>query len=183
MGIPTLIKTLTADDDSSLSFVDGTSDVTLDSTYDEYMFVMTDFNPAVNSAQILFQASTDGGSNYNVTQTTTFWHAYHDEADSQTALEYVTGQDIAQGTGFQILSGNTGSGSDESAAGILHLFSPASTTFVKHYYSRFNTMHAGPYSMDENAAGYFNTTSAIDAVQFKANNGNMDCVIQMYGIA
>ena len=30
MGIPTLIKTLTASGDSSLSFVDGTSDVVLD---------------------------------------------------------------------------------------------------------------------------------------------------------
>tara|TARA_R100000687_G_C6348246_1_gene117567 strand:+ start:68 stop:604 length:537 start_codon:yes stop_codon:yes gene_type:complete len=178
MGISTLLST---DADTDVANISITSNIT--STYDEYMFVITDFNPAVNSGQLLFQASIDGGSNYNVAQTTTFWHAYHDEADSETALAYVTAQDIADGTGFQILSGNTGNGADESASGILHLFRPANTTFNKHYYSRVSSMHAGPYELDEFADGYFNTTSAINAVQFKANNGNMDCVIQMYGIA
>ena len=44
MGIPTLIKTLTADNDTSLAFVDGTASVVLDGTYDEYIFVCTDID-------------------------------------------------------------------------------------------------------------------------------------------
>ena len=38
-------------------------------------------------------------------------------------------------------------------------------------------------SIDAHVAGYFNTTSAIDAVRFGIGSGVFDGVIQMYGIA
>ena len=183
MGIPTLIKTLTADDDSSLSFVDGTASVVLDSTYDEYMFVFTDIGPATDNATFQFNGSIDGGSNYNVTKTTTMYHAFHDEADSATGLAYEGSYDHAQATGDQILIAGVGSDSDESCAGILHLFGPGSTTYVKHFYATINGYLSGVYTHNAFPAGYFNTTSAIDAVTFKMNSGNFDGVIQMYGIA
>ena len=183
MGIPTLIKTLTASGDSSLSFVDGTSDVTLDSTYDEYMFVMTNIGPATDTTEFTFQCSTDSGSNYNVTVTTTAFNAYHQEDDGETSLGYKTGWDQAQGTAYQQIMQDMGNGSDESGNGILHLFSPASTTYVKHFYSRASHYDKDNAAVDDFFAGYFNTTSAIDAISFKMASGNFDGVIQMYGIS
>ena len=95
MGIPTLIKTETADGDSTVSFVDGTSSVVLDSTYDEYMFVFTDIGPATNAVNFLFQGNVAGGADYNETMTTTLFRAQHDEADSDTGLGYIGDQDQA----------------------------------------------------------------------------------------
>jgi len=190
MGIPTLIKTLTADDDSSLSFVDGTASVVLDSTYDEYMFVFTDIGPAVDQDEFMFQVNAAGGSGFNETITSTFFQVYHDEADggSSHGLEYHGGHDLAQvGDSFQHLAYDLGNDSDESTSGILHLFSPASTTHVTHFYSRVSGMKeagaAGSHANEFYVAGYVNSTAAIDEIQFKFNGGNFDGVIQMYGIS
>jgi len=184
MGIPTLIKTLTASNDASLSFVDGTADVTLDSTYDEYMFVFTDIGPATDNASFTFQvnATDDAGGGYDTsTMTSTYFRAYHTEGDA-SSLDYVTAFDQANGTAFQILAHELGNGSDESCAGIMNLFSPASTTYVKHFYSRFQGMILNPGSTESFCAGYINDTTAIDEIQFKMSSGNFDGVIQLYGI-
>jgi len=186
MGIPTLIKTLTASDSASLAFVDGASDVTLDSTYDEYMFVFTDIGPATDNVDFMFQvnATDDAGGGYDTSLiTSTSFYAQLDESHGNAFLGYSTGQDLAQSASFQQLTDNQGNGADESSAGILHLFSPASTTYVKHFYSRFNMYHNGDYTMDWHMAGYINDTTAIDEIQFKMSSGNFDGVIQLYGIA
>ena len=182
MGILTLIKTLTADGDSALSFVDGTASVVLDSTYDEYMFVFTDINPATDSAEFSFQANVAGGSGYNEAIVTSLFRAQHDEANSDASMGYSTAQDQV-GTAFQGLGKDIGNGSDESLSGILHLFSPSSTTYVTHFYSRTNFYHATPYAFDVHVGGYFNLTGAIDEIQFKMDSGDFDGVIQLYGIA
>ena len=178
MGIPTLIATNTESGDATSSFTSG-----IDSTYDEYMFVFTDIGPATDSVTLDFNGSIDAGSNYNVTKTTTYFIAYHQEDDGGQGLSYQTSYDLAQSTAFQPLTTPVGNGSDESAAGILHLFSPSSTTFVKHFYSRFSSYRANNELWDVFVAGYFNDTNDIDAVQFKMSSGNMDGVIQLYGIA
>ena len=179
MGIPTLINTLTAAGDSSLS---DTSSMT--STYDEYMFVFTDLHPETDEVDFGFQVNADGESGYNETITSTFFHSTHDEADSATELAYDTGMDQAQGTAYSWMSYNTGNDADQAAAGILHIFNPSNTTYVKHFYSRFQNVHAGDYSVDTFAAGYINTTSAITDISFKFESGNIDAgVIQIYGIA
>ena len=46
-GALTLIKTLTASSSSTLSFVHGSSDVVLDSTYPIYKFVYINCHPAM----------------------------------------------------------------------------------------------------------------------------------------
>ena len=188
MGIPTLIKTLTATDDASLEFVDGTDDVVLDGTYDEYMFVFTDINPATDEQDFLFQVNStnDAGGGYDTSLiTSTYFDAYQKEDDiADVALVYNTIYDQAQAAGFQTMAHRVGSGSDESAAGIMHLFSPASTTYVKHFYSRLQAYHALDYTEELYAAGYINDASyAIDEIRFKFSSGNFDGVIQLYGIA
>ena len=177
------IKTLTASSSATLSFVHGTDGVVLDSTYPIYKFEFIDIHPASDTVNFKFQGSTNTGSSYGVTATTTFFAAYHDEADSQSALAYQTGLDIAQGTGFIDLGGDTGNDNDECLAGTLQLFNPSSTTFIKNFISRVNVSNHNPMSVDAYVGGYFNTTSAVDAIQFKFDSGNIDSgKIKLYGI-
>ena len=183
-GAMTFIKKLTASSSATLSFVDGASDVVLDNTYKEYVFVFNDIHPATDSVSFQFNLSIDGGSNYNVTKTTTEFSAYHNEGDSATALGYNTVNDLAQSTNDQKLSSsNLGNGDDEAFVGTLHLFNPSSTTFVKHFISRVAFYHDSDYAIDGFIAGYANTTSAVDAVIFKMSSGNIDAgTITLYGI-
>jgi len=182
-GSMTLIKTLTASSSSTLSFVDGSSDVVLDSTYPIYVFKFINIHPATNNEGLSFNFSVDSGSNYNVAKTTTTPRAIHNEGDSDAALSYDDGQDLAQGTGFQRILRFIGNGNDESGSGEMFLFDPSSTTFIKHFIAKGNTYYNGDYSMNDLTAGYGNTTSAIDAVQFKMSSGNIDSgKIKLYGI-
>jgi hypothetical protein len=179
MGIPTLISTATASNAASVSITSG-----IDSTYDEYMFVFTDINPATNSTNLLFNGSTDSGSNYNVAKTSTIFDATHPEDNSKAVLSYIAGWDgDGSHTDFQVIAGGLNSDADSGSSGTLFLFSPSNTTYVKHWHSTISLMHADPGNSLDLAGGYFNTTSAIDAVQFKMSSGNMDGVIQLFGIS
>ena len=140
-------------------------------------------HPATNNVYFSFQCSTDSGSNYNTAVTSTWIAAFHNENDASTGLEYGTGNDQAQGTSFQYLAQTTGNENDESCAGELYLFNPSNTTFVKHFMARFDNYISNDVQMDSFIAGYFNTTSAIDAIQFKMSSGNIDSGrIALYGI-
>ena len=183
-GAMTFIKKLTASSDSTLSFVDGSSDVVLDNTYKEYLFTFNNMHPATNDVVLTINGSTDSGSNYNVTKTTTFFTARHRENDSATNLEYVTNRDLAQSTSAHKLNYDIGNLNDEDVSGTLTLFNPSSTTFVKHFISRFIGNGQAEDCQDSYTAGYFNTTSAIDAVQFAMSSGNIDSgVIKLYGVS
>ena len=67
----------------------------IDSTYDTYLFKFINMHPATDDQKFTFNLSIDGGSNYNVTKTTTAFRAYHTEDDSATSLSYRTGDDLA----------------------------------------------------------------------------------------
>ena len=173
-----LISTQTASSSASLSFTSG-----IDSTYKEYIFKYINIHPA--SAQYFtFQGSTDGGSSYGVTLTSTLFDQYHFEDGSAAALRYLTSGDLAQSTSFQpVTSVTPNTDNDGSYSGFLHLFDPSNTTFVKHFIGAVNVMTDNPASDNAYVAGYFNTTSAIDAIQFSFSSGNIDSgVIKMYGV-
>ena len=178
----THIKTLTASSSSTLSFVNGSDDVVLDSTYPIYMFKYINCHPATNNAEFSVNFR-DGSTDYDATKTTTVFEAYHSEDDSANGFSYQTGDDIAQGTGFQTISKNIGNDNDSGCSGELMLFNPSSTTFVKHFMARTNYAHPSNISEEDNKAGYFNTTSAIDEIQFKMSSGNIDAgTIKLYGL-
>ena len=178
-GSMVLISTQTASSSSTISFTSG-----IDSTYKEYIFKFINIHPATNSTAFRFNLSVDTGSNYNVTKTTTVIQYYHDEAGSATALQYDTGMDLAQSTNPQIIAENIGNGSDECASGYLHLFNPSSTTFVKHFLISSASYFASDYSNNYYVAGYGNTTSAVDAIQFTMSSGNIDSgTIKLYGVS
>jgi len=175
-----LLSTQTASSSATISF---TSDIT--STYREYIFRFYNIHPA-SHANFTFNGSTDSGSNYDVTKTTTATSAYHAEDGSAAAVYYVTANDLAQSTAFQPISGAVYTDNDSSVSGELHLFNPSSTTYVKHFYATTQRMdYSDPlnYTNQYLVGGYFNTTSAIDAVQFKMASGNMDAgKIKMWGV-
>ena len=185
-GAMTLIKTLTASSSGTLSFVHGSNGVVLDSTYPIYKFVFIDMHPATNSAYFQVNLSIDNGSNYNVTKTTTYFHAYNNEAGNANALNYDPARDLAQSTSYQDISYQTGNDNDQSTSGTLQLFNPSSTTFVKHFITNINSysdVSGTDYSINTYVAGYGNTTSDVDAVQFKMSSGNIDSgTIKLYGI-
>jgi len=179
----THIKTLTASSSATLSFVDGSSDVVLDSTYPIYLFKFVNIHSATNDVAYTFQTSTNSGSSYGVTATTSVFLARHHEDDSATTLTYQASDDEAQSTNFLRLSSGQGNANDESLSGELFLYNPSSTTFVKHFMARDSYYHESNIAFDWYTAGYFNTTSAIDGVQFKFNSGNTDAgTIKLYGL-
>ena len=183
-GAMTFIKKLTASSSSTLSFVDGSSDVVLDNTYKEYIFIFNNIHPSADGSQFLFNLSVDAGSNYNVTKTTTAFRSFHSEDDSATGLGYYTGGDLAQSTDFQRFADSLGNDNDQSLSGTFTLFNPSSTAFVKHFIANVNYSYDADYSLQYFLAGYGNTPSAVDAIQFKMNSGNIDSgTIKLYGVS
>ena len=179
-GALNLISTQTASSSSTISFTSG-----IDSTYDEYVFKFYNMHPATDDKNFQFQGSTDGGSSYGVTITSTVFRAGHNEDDSTPTFGYFAADDLAQSTSYQRLdAGRTGNDSDSGLVGTLQLFSPSSTTFVKHFIYNGNTHKSNNQSMEAFVAGYFNTTSAINAINFQFASGNIDSgVIKLYGIS
>jgi hypothetical protein len=172
-----LISTQTASSSSTISFTSG-----IDSTYKEYIFKFIDIHPTNDGVDIRVNFR-DGGSSFDATKTSSFFWTYHDEGGSTTILQYSTGRDLAQSTSADALSGNIGADNDQSGVATLHLFDPSNTTFVKHYIATSNVYEDGNYTINSYSAGYCNTTSAIDAVQFKMSSGNMDSgTIKLYGV-
>jgi hypothetical protein len=172
-----LLSSQTASNSASISFTTG-----INSTYKEYQFWFINIHARTDDTQFEFNMSTDSGSNYNVTKTTTYIESYHNEADGVTGLPYADSKDLAQSTSFQRLLHSLGSGADENGSGTLQIFNPASTTYVKHFI--MNGIHNASfdYALNDLIAGYGNTTSAVNAVQFKMSSGNFDGTILMYGI-
>ena len=183
-GAMTLIKKLTASSSADLSFVNGSSNVVLDSTYKEYIYIFNNIHPSA-SAKLWVNFSDDTSSHsYNLTKTNTLFNIQHDEADTYAEVAYSANDDLAQSTSDMPLSpGSTHTNNDDNLNGYLHLFNPSSTTFVKHYMARVG--HSASAAHNEcHSAGYCNTTAAVTAVRFKFASGNIDAgTITLYGIS
>ena len=182
LGAQVLIKTITASNATTVSFVHGASSVVLDSTYPIYKFEFINMHPITNNVQFLVNFR-DGGTAYDATKTTTFFAAAHGEDNADAEIGYVAGDDLANGTGFQELTRGTGNGNDECGSGEMFLFNPSSTTFVKHFIARTIDYNNNAQANEAHMAGYCNVTAAIDGVQFKYSSGNIDSgKIKLYGI-
>ena len=178
LGSLVLLSEQTASSSANISFTSG-----IDSTYPIYKFEFINIHAGSNNAEFLFNLSTDSGSNYNVTKTTTFFRTYHDEADGAPDLLYQNEFDLAQGTGFQKIQNYHSSDSDSNSNGTLTLFNPSSTTFVKHFISVNSGDYGSAGEHNHFMSGYGNTTSSINAVKFQMNTGNIDAgTIKLYGI-
>jgi len=183
-GAMTLIKSQTASSSSTITFVHGSSDVVLDSTYPIYLFKFINIHPGTADANFQFDTSDDGGSSYDTTKTTTSFRAKHKEDGTNTALEYRANADLAQGATYQTLAENLATGNDDNGNGELYLFNPSSTTFVKHFLGRFTSyQNSEGGNQDQFTAGHVNITAAVNAVLFRFHTGNIDAgTIKLYGI-
>ena len=178
-GSLVLLSTTTA---SSSATVDITSDI--DSTYKEYQVHFFDVHPQSGS-RLAFQVDTGTNTNYNQTITSAAFVTRHSEDDSTADLGYNTGDDLAQSTSFQRLScgGTVETDADASATGILHLFDPSNTTFVKHFIATMQIYNNDQASHNSYVAGYVNTTTAITRIRFKYESGNIDAgTFKLYGV-
>jgi hypothetical protein len=176
-GALVLISEQTASSSATIDFTSG-----IDSTYKEYIFKFINVHPATD--QVDFQVNfRDGSTAYDATKTTTNFQAFHNEASDTNGLAYDDGRDLAQSTAVLNIARMIGNGNDESGCGILHLFDPSNTTFVKHFILDTQCYNEGDFSVRRLIAGYCNTTSAIDGVQFSFSSGNIDSgTIKMYGV-
>ena len=173
-----LLETQTASSSDTLSFTSN-----IDSTYKEYIFKCIDIHPATDDVRFTFQADTGTNTNYNQTITWTNFAANHGEDGNNGALAYDSGEDQAQGTAFHRLVGSVGNDNDQCCVGILHIFNPSSTTFVKHFIATFQETRNNNSSKEHFTGGYFNTTTAITRFQFKMSSGNIDSgTIKLYGV-
>ena len=186
-GDVVLLSTQTADSDTVMDFTG------LDSTYGEYIFKFYNINPEVsggvysNTANFQFSMGTPAINNGQMTHTSTFITTVQAENATQEILAYSGSLDHAQTNEPQVLAYNIGNGADESAAGELHIFNPASTTYVKHYlgqthtYDEGNTTNGRAYS--GYVAGYANRTGAVTEVRFSMSTGDdWDGKIKMWGV-
>ena len=176
-GAMTLIATNTISSGvSSSSFTSG-----IDSTYDTYLFKFINLHFS-NENEAFFLKLRDGGSSFDATKTTTFILVRHRENDA-TSFSQDTDRDLAQSTGGHFLNLVTGNQDDGALSGEMYLFSPSSTTFIKHFIAKTHNMDSGDNATTVFSAGYANVTAAIDGVEFSASSGTIDSgVIKMYGI-
>ena len=182
-GANVLIKEITASSDASISFVDGSNDVVLDSTYPIYKFEFINCHPSSDGVKFQFQTDTGTNTNYNQTITSTTFYAFHSESGASSSLSYDGSYDQAQGTSFQDLIFYQGSDADQQCSGSLQIFNPSSDTFVKHFIARGVRASANDQISDEYTAGYINTTTPLTRFRFKFNSGNIDSgKIKLYGI-
>jgi len=177
----TLISTHTASASATLGITSG-----IDSTYDSYEFHMVNMHPSAvgSDTKFSFQVNAAGQTGFNEVMTSTVFQAYHGEADGGAILEYVAPDDQAQGTGYQSLNNKTGADADQSTSGVLTLYAPSSTTYVKHFTAVFVGSHQADYITNYFIAGYINVTAAIDQISFKFSSGNIDAgTIKMFGVS
>ena len=173
-----LLSSQTASGDASITFTG-----LMTSTYGEYIFKFYNCNPATDSQSFSFQVNATDGADFNDSAiTSTYFRHQQIEDGSSTLLGYTDDKDQAQGTSFQPMTVGTGSDTDESCAGELHIFNPSSTTYVKHFIATMNEYHSSIYSMNNYIAGYINDTTAIDDIQFKFASGDFEGKIKMWGV-
>ena len=178
-GAWNLISTFTSDgSDATAEFTSG-----IDSTYKKYVFEFINIHPETDNVDFTFNVSIDGGSNYNVAKQSTFNRMFHDEADTSTSLMYHTGFDLSNGTGEQPISTEMGADNDQVFSGIMYLYNPADTTYQKNYLLKATGSTYHDHNGTCEAGGYINTTSAVDAVRFMYDSGEIQGgIIKMYGI-
>lgn len=178
-GSLTKISSQTASNSTSLSFTTG-----MDTTYKEYVFKFFNMKPATDGVVFQFNLSTDGGSNYNVTKTSITQLTYHGEDGSAGTLHGAGGYQLQQSTAYQGTGENVGSDADQGVSGEVHFYDPSNTTHTKHYSGYISQTHKSDYSWNVYLFGYGNTTSAVDAIDFKYSSGNISSgTIIMYGVS
>ena len=179
-GAMTLLSTTTASSSANIAITSG-----IDSTYKEYQIHGINIHGQTDDKNLRFITSTDGGSSYGVATTSTAFRALHCEDGTEGNISYSASFDLAQGTGAQLMNLMDASGADSCMNFILTLYDWSNTTFVKHWTCRSCSVEGGADGeIDMYTAGYVNTTSAVNAIKFDMNSGNIDAgTFKLYGVS
>jgi hypothetical protein len=177
-GDVVLLSTQTADDVANVEFKTN-----IDNTYQEYIIQIYNVNPITDNADFTFNGSIDGGDNYNVVKTAGNFQAYLAENGDNPTLRHYAAGDVQNTADYHPLNDSSGGSADESSVWKIHLFNPASTTYSKHYIIEGHSYQSNDYSEHQFSAGFFDTTSAIDAVDFRYDSGNIeDGKFKLWGV-
>ena len=166
-GAWTLISKTTASSSSTISITSG-----IDSTYKKYLITCTGIHVSGDDTSFQWNGSTDGGSNYNVSKTAALFKSRHNEGDSVASLVFMNG--YGNSTGFVNCAEGCGSDNDQVQAGYIELYDPSNTTYIKNFLQSFAAHRHADTSVLIKGGGFYNTTSALNAIQFKMTSGNID---------
>ena len=187
----TLVSTHTVS--SSTAAIEITSGI--DSSYDEYQYHFYNICPVNDGVDWQFQVDTGTNSNWNMYITSTAWQAWNKEGGASDDAQVMDHNSTdTQGNADQVyqnLTGTVGSDSYEALSGVLSLFAPASTAFLKQFYSRISTREED-YARDFWRSGMIGTagytsggteTTAITRIRFRFESCNIDTgVVKMFGV-
>jgi len=178
----TLLAVEEPSNDATVTFTTG-----IDATYQEYEFRFVEITAGSIGGRLTFQADIGTATTYEQTMTTTNFYSGVSQSSSGTSpgLDYDASYDQANGTADQVLTFTAYTLTPDSASGVLRLFDPSNTVYVKHFISEIGIYDGGNAIYQKNyVAGYINQTSAITRVQFGMSTGNIgNGFIYMYGIS
>ena len=163
----------------------GQSDFDIPEGYGSVEWHLYNVHPVSDNVNLEFQvnATDDAGGGFDQSQiTSTFTAAYLNESGIGGYYIYETGFDQANGTSYQHIGSYVGNENDESCSGVLTLYAPYSTTYVKQFTVRINVITQNGYTRDVVAGGDINDTTAISEMSFKFSSDNIGSgTIRMYG--
>jgi hypothetical protein len=173
-----LLKTVTVSTSvSAVEFKNGVDGVVLDSTYENYKVIGSDFDTTVSGDELYGQISTDTGSSYKTSgYRGTSFQAYNNGAASGTAQDNWT-------NGIH-LTKNMDSNATETGYFEWSVNSPSTSSLqplLSIGTNRDNTTTA--YATLYISAGFYNDSNVIvDAVRVISSSGNIDGgVFKLYG--
>ena len=177
------IKSITISDDSSVEFVNGSNGVVLDSTYKVYKVIGTGIVVAdQDSVDLRFNASTDTGSNYNVSKRNQgVKNNRGPTGDNNYSNTDYASTSATGGSPFMLnLDGNEAL---NQANFEMTLFDLGSSVTHKMMRVQGSFRRTGSYAEYSDVMMMMMTTSAIDAIKFELSASNMDSgTITLYGV-
>jgi len=158
---------------SSAEFTSG-----IDSTYRIYKIFGSAYRDATTATGLAYQVSTDGGTSYGVTTSTTLFHSYNYYNDAGNDLTNVGVESYVATTNFMRFA-PTGWGGFE-----MTILDPANTSVDRKTIQvvAYGDGDHDDYVNQKYSTGTVATSSAIDAIKFQPSSGNFEAVICLYGL-
>jgi hypothetical protein len=173
------IKTVTAANDATIDFVNGTGGVVLDGTYKAYAFVLSSVIPATDSEAFWVRTSTNGGVSYDSGGSDYKSQQFHQNASGTITAAYTSGASSVILTPI-----DAGNDTGETLNICMFFYNPASTTLYKNMDASVVYVRDDGTLVTAKVTGYRNATTDIDAVRFLFSSGNISTgTFTLYGLA
>ena len=190
----TLVQTQTASNDTEIDF-------TIDGTYDEIMFVVTNYRPVTDAQELEWQVITSSYGSYNRGIQSANYQLSQRRDDAWTAMETYDGKpwwqhsSDAETQALCIGEASTGSGTGGNATqmsgnGELIIYRPQETAHWKHFSFRSSNSMSGNYTLAQSytynlfGGGYIKEAHALTGIRFNTRSGNISVgTFSMYGLS